>query len=166
MDDWQFQKNDSQSVQSVEQVPGAFRRVLADGDRMMVIEWMMNPGVVVPIHNHPHEQSGYVVSGEMLFATGGVEHSITAGMGYAVAGTVPHGARFPVATTVIDIFSPPREDYRGTEASTYTLSEPEPEPMRARAVPARRTAAKRAPARKAAAKRKTATKAAKKKKRK
>src|SRR5260221_2046327 len=103
-------------VAPVEQIPGGFRRVLADGDRMMVIEWRMNPGVLVPLHAHSHEQSGYVISGEMLFAIDGVEHAVKPGTGYSIAGNVPHSARFEQASVLIDTFSPPREDYRATSA--------------------------------------------------
>ena len=116
-----FQKNHGDRVQSVEQVPGAHRHLLVDGDNMMIIEWRMDAGVVVPIHNHPHEQSGYVVSGVMLFTADGAEHVLAPGMGYLVQGHVPHGARFPEPAVIVDIFSPPREDYRGDKPSTYTL---------------------------------------------
>ena len=142
MPDWTFQAQSSGAAQAVEQVPGAFRRVLADGDRMMVIEWTMNAGVVVPLHNHPHEQSGYVISGEMVFTCDGKENRIMPGMGYAVAGNVPHGARFPVPTVIIDIFSPPREDYRGDKPSTYTLT---PKKPAKKAAPKKKAAAKPKP---------------------
>ena len=112
-----FQINHSTDVNAVEQVAGAWRRTLADGERMMVIEWTMGAGVTVPMHQHPHEQCGYVVSGEMLFTVEGAERAITAGMGYLVTGNTPHGARFNVPTVIVDVFSPPREDYRNTTSN-------------------------------------------------
>ncbi len=121
-----FQSNHGNDVMPVEQVPGAHRHVLADGAQMMILEWRMDAGVSVPLHNHPHEQSGYVISGQMNFTADGKEHVLTPGMGYLVMGTEPHGAHFPIASVVFDIFSPPREDYRSAKASTYTLTAAKP----------------------------------------
>ena len=112
-----FHSHHTNDVVPVEQIPGGFRRVLADGDEMMVIEWRMKAGVIVPLHAHPHEQSGYVLSGEMLFTVDGVEHAVTPGTGYSIPGNLPHSARFEQASVLIDIFSPPREDYRAMSAS-------------------------------------------------
>jgi quercetin dioxygenase-like cupin family protein len=112
-----FHSNHTNAVAPVEQIPGGFRRVLADGDEMMLIEWRMNTGVNVPLHAHPHEQSGYVISGEVLFTVDGVERAVTPGTAYSIPGNLPHSARFEQPSVLIDIFSPPREDYRAMSAS-------------------------------------------------
>jgi quercetin dioxygenase-like cupin family protein len=112
-----FHSHHTNAVAPVEQIPGGFRRVLADGDEMMLIEWRMNTGVNVPLHAHPHEQSGYVISGEMLFTVDGVERAVTPGTAYSIPGNLPHSARFEQPSVLIDIFSPPREDYRAMSAS-------------------------------------------------
>lgn len=160
MADWKMQANDSRNVSPVEQVPGAFRRVLADGDHMMVIEWRMNPGVVVPEHNHPHEQSGYIVSGQMNFHCDGRDWTLYPGMGYAVSGGTPHRAEFPVESVIIDIFSPPREDYRGAGASNYMLNGAAvaQEPAAPRAAPRKAVVRKPAARKKPAAKSKAPAK--------
>ncbi len=117
-----FQSNHSADIEPVEQIRGGFRRTLGDGKQMMLIEWTFEPGTLVPQHQHPHEQSGYVVSGEMFFTVEGAERKVPAGMGYLIPSNVPHGARFEQRTVLIDIFSPPREDYRGaTVNSSYLL---------------------------------------------
>ena len=112
-----FHSHHTNAVAPVEQIPGGYRRVLADGDEMMVIEWRMRAGVKVPLHAHPHEQSGYVISGEMLFTVDGVERAVTPGTAYSIPGNLPHSARFEQTSVLIDIFSPPREDYRAMSAS-------------------------------------------------
>jgi len=147
MANWKIQASDKRKIAPVEQVPGAFRRVMADGDRMMIIEWTMKAGTAVPEHNHPHEQSGYVVKGEMVFRCDGKVFHLKPGMAYVVSGGTSHGAHFPVASVVVDIFSPPREDYRGALASNYTLNGE----AVAAAKAARKAAPKKAPARKPAA---------------
>ncbi|MBI1800254.1 MAG: cupin domain-containing protein, partial [Chloroflexi bacterium] len=93
---------------------GGFRRTLGDGEKMMIIEWTFEPGALVRMHQHPHEQCGYVISGEMLFTIEGSERRVPAGMGYSIPGGVPHSARCEQACVLVDIFSPPREDYRAT----------------------------------------------------
>ncbi len=107
-----FQANYSRDVSPVEHIKGGFRRVLGDGEKMQLVEWTFEPGATVPHHQHPHEQCGYVVSGEMLFTIEGVERKVPAGTGYSIPSNMPHSARFEQATVLVDIFSPPREDYR------------------------------------------------------
>jgi quercetin dioxygenase-like cupin family protein len=99
-------------AKSVEAIPGLIRRTIATGERMMLVEVRAQSGVVLPTHIHPHEQVGYVVSGEMVMTIEGVENVVRAGDSYAIGSDIPHSARFLVKTVVIDVFSPPREDYR------------------------------------------------------
>src|SRR5207247_6495910 len=99
-----------------QQVKGGNRRVLSDGDRMMLVEWRFEPGATVPEHSHPHEQCGYVISGTMLFTIDGEEREVLLGTGYLIPSNVPHSARFEEFTVLIDVFSPPREDYRESSA--------------------------------------------------
>lgn len=162
-----YQENHTQNVKPVEQVKGAHRRTLVDGENMMIIEWTMEPGTEVPLHEHMHEQSGYIISGEMVFQCRGESHRLTPGMGYLVTGHEPHGAYFHEPTVVVDIFSPPREDYRGDKASTYNVvrepakasprkavtKKPAAKKATARKAPAKKAPAKRAPVRKPAARR-------------
>lgn len=112
-----FQSNHTNDVQPVEQIPGGQRRVLGDGEQMMLVEWRMQPGTVVPQHSHPHEQSGYVISGKMLFTIDSEEREVPLGTGYLIPSGVPHSARFEEFTVLVDVFSPPREDYRAMSAS-------------------------------------------------
>ncbi|GAG16348.1 unnamed protein product, partial [marine sediment metagenome] len=58
---------DYDSASPVEMFPGVVRRTLTDGDRLMLIEVTVEEGAVVPLHTHPHEQTGYLISGRFLF---------------------------------------------------------------------------------------------------
>jgi quercetin dioxygenase-like cupin family protein len=135
----QFQSNHTSEVARVQQIAGGYRRVLADGDRVMLVEWRFEPGASVPEHSHPHEQCGYVISGEMLFTIGGVEREVPLGTGYLIPGNVPHSARFEEFTVLVDIFSPPREDYReqSADAPSYMMGTM---PLRRESVPPSRSA--------------------------
>jgi quercetin dioxygenase-like cupin family protein len=96
----------------VEMVPGVFRQVLACGERAMVVQISMNSGAVVPMHTHPHEQSGYIASGVFRFTIGDETRDLRPGDGYSIPGGVPHGGTALDENTVaVDTFAPPREEY-------------------------------------------------------
>ena len=70
------------------------------------------PGAVVPLHSHPHEQLGIVIRGEKVLVVGGVEHRLGPLDGYAIPGGVEHSAHCgPDGALVLDVFCPVREDY-------------------------------------------------------
>ena len=96
----------------VEAVPGVHRRVLSCGDNVMVVQFRIAKDAEVPLHTHPHEQVGHVVSGRMRFRLGDQERELGPGDGYAVPGNVPHGAIGVTDTVAVDSFHPVRDDYR------------------------------------------------------
>jgi len=99
------------AVQPVEMLPGVERRTLAVTERLMLCEFHIGAGSEVPMHSHPHDQVGYVVSGEAIMTIAGREYRCGPGDAYAIPGGVEHGARFETDTVLIDVFHPPREDY-------------------------------------------------------
>lgn len=72
----------------------------------------LDEGTVVPIHSHIHEQWTLVLAGEMEFTLNGEKQLLTSGMGAFIPSNVPHGAVAVKACTVIDVFTPVREDYK------------------------------------------------------
>ena len=98
-------------IQPVEMLAGVVRRTLAVTDRLMLCEIFLRAGSEVPVHTHPHDQVGYVVSGDVVMIVDGEEVRCKPGDAYAIPGGVPHGARPLADTVVIDVFHPPREDY-------------------------------------------------------
>lgn len=100
-------------VEPVEAVAGVHLRGLAAGDRTSVQHFVIDPGESVPLHDHPHEQSGFVVRGELTFvdADGG-ETVVAAGDSYVVPGGDAHAAENRGTDPVegVDVFSPPRTD--------------------------------------------------------
>ena len=96
----------------VEMVPGVRRQVLACGDRLMVVRVSMDQNAEVPMHTHPHEQTGYIASGTFRFTIGEETRDLKPGDGYTIAGGIPHGGiALENDTVAVDTFSPPREDY-------------------------------------------------------
>jgi quercetin dioxygenase-like cupin family protein/GNAT superfamily N-acetyltransferase len=91
--------------------PGITRRTLVHGPQLMLVEFILEAGRDLPIHTHPHEQCGYIVSGRLRLTMNGKPHELGAGDSYHVLPNVPHGANIRETATVIDAFTPPREDF-------------------------------------------------------
>jgi len=90
---------------------GAERRILSYGGSMMLVQFTFASGITAPLHSHPHEQIGYVVSGEIDLVTEGQKTTrLTAGCSYYVAPNVRHGIITRAPTVLLDSFTPIRED--------------------------------------------------------
>lgn len=93
---------------------GAQRRILSYGGGMMLVQFTFNAGVASWRHSHPHEQLGYVVSGEIDFVMDGQEPvRLVAGGSYFVPSNVKHYITTYAPTVLIDAFTPVREDFLG-----------------------------------------------------
>ena len=87
------------------------RPVFGDGALLNLIE--CEPGAVVPLHSHPHEQLGIVLRGVQVLVVDGVERPLGPLEGYVLPGGVEHSAHCGAeGATVLDVFQPVREDYR------------------------------------------------------
>jgi quercetin dioxygenase-like cupin family protein len=95
--------------------PGLTRRVLTYTQDSMLVEHCMEAGSVFPWHAHPHEQTVFVLEGELLVQTEerGVIHERHAhgGDSWVVPGGVPHRVTAVRASRVLDFFTPFRADY-------------------------------------------------------
>lgn len=99
----------------VEMLPGIHRRTMAVTDEVMLCEFFLQRGASVPAHSHLNDQVGYVIFGRMELTIGDTTEVLHPGDSYAIPGGIVHSARALVDSLVIDVFSPPRDDYR-TEA--------------------------------------------------
>jgi quercetin dioxygenase-like cupin family protein len=91
---------------------GGERRVLANGGGLMLVQFSFDGGVTTNLHQHPHEQVGYVVSGEIDVVMEGREPvRLTAGGSYYVAPNLPHYVVTHAPTVLVDCFTPRREDF-------------------------------------------------------
>jgi quercetin dioxygenase-like cupin family protein len=72
----------------------------------------MEPGAEVPLHHHPHEQAGVLLKGKMQLTIGEETRILDAGSLFIIPPNVPHRATaIDGPVTVLDVFSPIREDY-------------------------------------------------------
>jgi len=45
-------------VEKVEVMKGVTRYILLSGEKLMIVYYEIEPGVIFPEHSHPHEQMG------------------------------------------------------------------------------------------------------------
>jgi quercetin dioxygenase-like cupin family protein len=99
---------------SQEQVKPDLARRLITGDRIMLAEVELQRGCIVPKHEHVHEQITCVMAGCLRLSVGGdgaESYDLRAGDVIVLPSNVPHAAEAIEDTRVIDVFSPPREDW-------------------------------------------------------
>jgi quercetin dioxygenase-like cupin family protein len=83
------------------------------GEGMLLSVVNLDPNSVVLEHSHPHEQMGYLVSGQLEFTVGGDTRLLSAGDTWRIPGGVKHKVIAVGGPAVaIDVFHPIREDYR------------------------------------------------------
>jgi unsaturated pyranuronate lyase len=99
--------------------PGIRRKTLLDGGRMQIVEFQLAGGAVIPLHRHPQEQTGRLLSGRMVLTIAGQDHAIEPGDAWTIPGDVDHGARILEDAVAIEVFSPPRADYRRETAIRF-----------------------------------------------
>jgi quercetin dioxygenase-like cupin family protein len=104
-----FQKESDDGY--VDALPGIRRKTLSYGDATLMSEFRLQAGHPLPIHDHPHEQTGYLVSGRLRLTIGDEAHDVVPGDSWSIPGGVPHGADVLEDAVAIEVFSPVREDY-------------------------------------------------------
>ena len=92
-------------------IDGVSYKTLTYGNKTSLCEFKLEKGSVIPNHNHPHEQTGYMISGEMTFTIEGEDQKIHAGDSWSIPGNVYHSVKVHEDSVVIEVFSPVREDY-------------------------------------------------------
>lgn len=90
---------------------GVTRRILAHGGGMMAVEVNFEKDAVGPLHSHPHEQLTYVLSGRFSFTIDGETHNVSGGDTLYKKPNVIHGCVCLEAGTLLDTFTPQREDF-------------------------------------------------------
>ena len=90
---------------------GTSRRVLAYTENLMIVEVNFEAGSVGSVHTHPHCQNTYVKSGRFRFTIDGEPVEVGPGDTIAFPPDVPHGTLCLEAGTLLDIFTPMREDF-------------------------------------------------------
>lgn len=109
MDHQEFYKHSAEGY--INQATGIFRKTLTFGENSLLSEFKMEKGHQLPLHQHPHEQVGYLVSGHIILHIAAESYDVFPGDSWAILGNTPHSADILADSVAIEVFSPRREDY-------------------------------------------------------
>ena len=92
--------------------PGITTRVFP-GDQAMLSVVRLEPSTEGTLHHHPEEQWGVMLEGSAVRTQDGREFAVKKGDFWWTPGGVPHTIKAgPEGAVILDVFSPPREEYR------------------------------------------------------
>lgn len=95
------------------------KRRLVVGEKVMLVTLTIAKDAVVGQHHHPHEQVSYILSGLLEFEINGEKRVVGSGEVVVLPSNIPHAVVALEDTLVIDVFSPPREDFLTDETPAY-----------------------------------------------
>lgn len=95
----------------IEGAAGIWRKTLVWGKHALLTEFKLAGGNLLPAHQHPEEQVGYLVSGHIILTIGSEKFDTLPGDSWAIPGNVEHSAEIIVDSVAIEVFSPVRKDY-------------------------------------------------------
>lgn len=105
-----------------EVIPGVRLKTLTHGALTHLTQFHLRKGSGLPRHAHPHEQTGYLVSGAMRLIIGEETFSVSPGDSWCIPGGVEHQALIDEDSVAIEVFSPVRDDYLALRESKSTGS--------------------------------------------
>ena len=104
-----FCKKDT--AKSRQLVDGVELRTLVHGEKTLMSQFKIAKGSAIPAHSHPHEQTGFMVSGKLRFNVDNQLTEVVPGDSWCLPGGVEHSAEALEDSVIIEVFSPVREDY-------------------------------------------------------
>lgn len=90
---------------------GIQQKTLVHGDKTLMVEFLLRKDSVLPLHSHPHEQTGYLVKGRIRLTVGKELHDVAPGGSWCIPGGVQHSAEVIEDSVAVEVFSPVRADY-------------------------------------------------------
>lgn len=105
-----YKKSTSQSSYQ-SPADGVQLKTLVHGESTLLTEFKLEKNKDLPMHSHPHEQTGYLVSGKIKLTIGNDVFEVDPGDSWNIPGNVEHGAKTIEDAIAIEVFSPVREDY-------------------------------------------------------
>jgi len=104
-----FQKHTANGY--ITAIDGIEIKTLVHGDNTLMTEFILKKDTRLPLHSHPHEQTGYLVKGRIRLFIGDDSYDVRPGDSWCIPGDVDHRAEIIDDSVAIEIFSPVREDY-------------------------------------------------------
>ncbi|MFQ5761409.1 MAG: cupin domain-containing protein [Candidatus Bathyarchaeia archaeon] len=101
-------------VEGEQAVKGYRRKLIFTSENIMLLYYEAEPNAEFPEHSHPNEQMGIITGGSGTFTSEGKRFPVKAGSAYFFKANDKHGliVSGEGKCTGIDIFHPPRQDYK------------------------------------------------------
>lgn len=90
---------------------GVERKILGYDDQLMMVLVRFEKGAVGSLHHHVHRQVSYVASGEFEVTINGNKKILKQGDSFFVTPDLVHGVVALQQGSLVDIFTPAREDF-------------------------------------------------------
>lgn len=104
-----FQVCDDEGFNEV--LTGIRLKTLVYGEKTMMVEFRLEKGSALPLHAHPHEQTGYLVRGHIRLFIGDQDFDVLPGDSWCIDGGMEHRAEILEDSVAVEVFSPLRDDY-------------------------------------------------------
>ncbi|WP_346856390.1 cupin domain-containing protein [uncultured Draconibacterium sp.] len=104
-----FTKNNTRDFRPL--LKGVSMRPLAFEQKTILCEFKLEKGSVLPPHAHPYEQTGYLLSGKMDFRIDDKWQIAEPGDSWSIPENVEHEVKILEDSTILELFSPIRQDY-------------------------------------------------------
>lgn len=91
--------------------PDTTRTILGHDPTLMMLKMDFKKGAIGEIHHHMHTQATYVLSGIFEFTIGDKKRVVRQGDACFMPADIPHGCICLEAGTLLDVFTPEREDF-------------------------------------------------------
>lgn len=92
-------------------IDGIQRKTLVYGEKTLMTEFLLEKGKVLPMHKHPQEQTGYLISGKIILYIQSQEYEVKPGDSWVIPGNTEHWAKIVENSVAVEVFAPVREDY-------------------------------------------------------
>jgi quercetin dioxygenase-like cupin family protein len=86
-------------------------KTINSGMNMIMTEFQLQKGALLPEHSHINEQSGYLIKGSIRLFINGAAKELKPGDSWNIGKDIKHKAEVLEDSLAIEVFNPTREDY-------------------------------------------------------
>lgn len=99
------------NIPAKEIIPGYTGRLI-HSEHMTVAYWSITAGSPIQTHQHPHEQIVNMQEGRFELTVNGEPYVLAPGDVVVIPPNVPHSGVAITDCRILDVWTPPRDDYR------------------------------------------------------
>jgi len=104
-----FRKNNNEEYREL--LKGVELQTLVHGEKTLMGRFKLAKDAQIPAHQHPHEQTGLMISGKLIFTIENEELEVETGDSWCIPGGSEHSVIAVEDSVVVEVFSPVRSDY-------------------------------------------------------